>query len=239
MRSIFSKNTVFASLILSLSSLSSVSAADFQADLGFASEYVRQGMKQSSAKPVIQGNLIYTSQTGLYGGVWGSGVERGSQDSTRFELDGFVGFFLPLSTSFDLDIGYTYATFLGEEDTENDAYGETFVNILYDKSTTLGYRLNKDYMGSGEDLQVIELAQVYHMNDFSFEGSVRNYQYLDTTEDVNWGSENRDDYFHFRISAARSYKENHFSLGLERTNLNGDFDGGTQIVFTYARQFNF
>jgi uncharacterized protein (TIGR02001 family) len=239
MRSIFSKNTVFASLILSLSSFSSVSSADFQADLGFASEYVRQGIKQSSARPVIQGNLIYTSQTGLYGGAWISGVERGSQDSTRFELDGFAGFFLPLSTSFDLDIGYTYATFLGEEDTKDDAYGEAFVNILYDKSTTLGYRLSKDYMGSGEDLQVIELAQVYHMDDFSFEGSVRNYKYLEITEDVNWGSETRDDYFHFRIGAARTYKENHFSLGLERTNLSGEFDGGTQIIFTYARQFNF
>ncbi|HCM05862.1 MAG TPA: hypothetical protein DIC30_07620 [Oceanospirillales bacterium] len=239
MRSIFSKNTVFASLILSLSSFSSVSSADFQADLGFASEYVRNGIKQSSAKPVIQGNLIYTSQTGLYGGAWISGVERGSQDSTRFELDGFAGFFLPLSTSFDLDIGYTYATFLGEEDTEDDGYGETFVNVLYDKSTTLGYRYSADYMGSGEDLQVIELAHVYHMDDFSFEGSVRNYKYLEITEDVNWGSETRDDYFHFRIGAARAYKENHFSLGLERTNLSGEFDGGTQIIFTYARQFNF
>jgi uncharacterized protein (TIGR02001 family) len=239
MRSIFSKNTVFASLILSLSSLSSVSAADFQADIGFASEYVRQGMKQSGAKPVIQGNLIYTSQTGLYGGVWGSTVERGSPDSTRLELDGFTGYFLPLSTSFDLDIGYTYSTFWGEEDTKGDAYGETFVNVLYDKSTTVGYRYSADYMGSGEDLQVFELAHVYHMDDFSFEGSLRNYKYLDTTEDVNWGGDSRDDYFHFRISAARSYKENHFSLGLERTNLSSEFDGGTQIVFTYARQFNF
>lgn len=239
MRSIFSKNTVLASLFLSLSSLSSISSADFQADLGFASEYVRQGMKQSRAKPVIQGNLIYTSQTGLYGGIWGSGIERGSPDSTRFELDGFAGFFLPVTTSFDLDIGYTYATFLGEEDTEDDAYGEVFFNILYDEATTLGYRYSEDYMGYGESLQVIELAQVVHSNDFSFEGSVRNYKYLDTTETVNWGSESRDDYFHFRISAARSYNENHFSLGLERTNLSGSFDGGTQIVFTYARQFDF
>jgi|TARA_B110001454_G_C12718582_1_gene433680 uncharacterized protein (TIGR02001 family) len=239
MRSVFSKNAVFTSLILSLSALSPVSSADFQADLGFASEYVRQGMKQSRARPVAQGNLIYTSQTGLYGGVWGTGVERGSPDSTRFELDGFAGFYLPISTSFSADLGYTYATFLGEKDTDDDAYGEAFFNLLYDESTTLGYRYSDDYFGSGESLQVIELAQVIHSNDFSFEASIRNYKYLDTTEDVNWGSESRDDYFHFRISAARSYYQNNFSLSLERTNLGSQFDGGTQIVFTYARQFDF
>jgi uncharacterized protein (TIGR02001 family) len=246
MRSVFSKNVIFASLLLSLSSLSSISSADFQADAGFASEYVRQGLKQSGAKPVLQGNVIYRSQTGLYGGIWGSGIERGSSDSTRFEFDGFAGFYLPLTDSIDLDLGYTYATFVGESEAANNpygvssnAYGETFLNILINQTTTLGYRYSSDFFGTGEDQQVIELAQLFNYSEFTFETSVRNYKFLDTTETVNWGSESRDDYFHFRIGVARSYFTNHMALSLERTNLSSNFEGGTQIVFTYARQFDF
>ena len=162
MRSVFSKNVIFTSLLLSLSSVSLNSSAEFQADVGFASEYVRQGIKQSNAKPVFQGNVIFHSQTGLYGGLWGSGINRGSPDSTRFELDGFAGFYLPLTESIDLDIGYTHATFLGETDaSENpygvsdNSYGEGFLNILINQSTTLGYRYSPDFFGSGEDQQVI------------------------------------------------------------------------------------
>lgn len=239
MRSVFSKNALFASLLLSLTSISSLTSADFQADAGFASEYVRQGIKQSSAKPVLQGNILYRSQTGLYGGIWGSGIERGSKDSTRFEFDGFAGFYLPLTESIDLDLGYTYATFVGERDTKDNAYGETFVNVLLNQSTTLGYRYSTDFFGTGEDQQVIELAQLFNFSAFTFEASVRNYKYMNITDDVNWGSDTRDDYFHFRVGVARSYFSNHMALSIERTNLSSDFDGGTQIVFTYARQFDF
>ena len=246
MRSVFSKNVIFTSLLLSFSSVSLNSSAEFQADVGFASEYVRQGIKQSNAKPVFQGNVIFHSQTGLYGGLWGSGINRGSPDSTRFELDGFAGFYLPLTESIDLDIGYTHATFVGETDaSENpygvsdNSYGEGFLNILINQSTTIGYRYSPDFFGSGEDQQVIEFAQLYNFSAFTFEGSVRNYKYMDTTETVNWGSESRDDYFHFRIGVSRSYFTNHMALSLERTNLSSKFDGGTQIVFTYARQFDF
>ncbi len=238
MRSVLSKKAVFAAVLLSLSSFPSISLADFQADAGFASEYVRQGIKQSSSNPVLQGNVIYRSQTGLYGGIWGSGIDRGSPDSTRFEFDGFAGLYLPLTQSIDLDLGYTYATFVGESDISND-YGETFINILYDQSTTLGYRYSADFFGTGEDQQVIELAQLFNYSAFTFEASVRNYKYINTTETVNWGSESRDDYFHFRVGVARSYFANHMALSIERTNLSSDFSGGTQIVFTYARQFDF
>lgn len=236
MRSVLSKNAWLSSLLFSFSALS---YADFQADAGFASEYVRQGIKQSSAKPVLQGNVLYTSQTGLYGGIWGTGVERGSPDSTALELDGFVGFYFPVNDNVALDVGYMRATFFGEKTTDDDTYGEGFFNLLLNQSTTFGYRYSPDFLGSGEDLQTLEAAQLYTYGDFTFEGSVRQYQYLETTDTVNWGSESRDDYFHFRLGISRSYYQHHMALGLERTNLSSEFDGGTQIVFTYSRQFDF
>lgn len=226
-------------LLALLFTASSVSQADIVLDAGFASEYVRDGIKQSKAKPVLQLNGLYSSQTGLYGGAWLSGVERGSQDSTRFEIDGYAGWYIPFNAFLAIDLGYTHAEFLGDADTKKQAYGEGFFNFLINDETTLGYRLAEDYMGSGENLQTLELAHTINTGEFGFELSARQYRYLKTTEDVNWGSESRADYFHFRLGVARNYFEHNLGLSLEKTNLSSDYDGGTQIIFTYSRAFSF
>lgn len=231
--------TKLAAIAGCLMSLSSVSNADFEVDLGFASEYVRDGIKQSNAKPVLQLGGLYSSQSGLYGGLWMSGIERGSPDSTRFELDGYAGFYYPLTSFMALDLGYTRATFLGDADTSKQAYNEGFFNILLNNETTLGYRLANDYLGSGVDLQTLELAHTINSGEFGFEFSTRQHRYLKVSEDVNWGNENRDNYFHFRVGVARSYNEHNLSLGIEKSNLSSSFDASTHIVFTYARNFQF
>ena len=94
-------------------------------------------------------------------------------------------------------------------------------------------------MGSGESLQTLELAHTVNSGEFGFEFSTRQYRYLNTTEDVNWGSESRDNYFHFRIGVARNYFQHNLGLSLEKTNLSSEFDGSTQIIFTYSRAFSF
>ncbi|CCK76111.1 conserved hypothetical protein [Oleispira antarctica RB-8] len=228
-----------STLLAFLLSVSSISQADIQLDAGFASEYVRDGIKQSKAKPVIQLDGIYTSQLGFYGGAWLSGVERGSPDSTRFELDGFAGWYIPFTSFLAVDLGYTRATFLGDAQATKQAYGEGFFNLLLNDATTFGYRLADDYMGSGESLQTLELAHTVNSGEFGFEFSTRQYRYLNTTEDVNWGSESRDNYFHFRIGVARNYFQHNLGLSLEKTNLSSEFDGSTQIIFTYSRAFSF
>lgn len=231
--------TKLAAIAGCLMSLSSVSNADFEVDLGFASEYVRDGIKQSNAKPVLQLGGLYSSQSGLYGGLWMSGIERGSPDSTRFELDGYAGFYYPVTSFMALDLGYTRATFLGDAETSKQAYNEGFFNILLNNETTLGYRLANDYLGTGVDLQTLELAHTINSGEFGFEFSTRQHRYLKVSEEVNWGNENRDNYFHFRVGVARSYNEHNLSLGIEKSNLSSSFDASTHIVFTYARNFQF
>jgi uncharacterized protein (TIGR02001 family) len=228
-----------STLLALLLAVSNVSQADIQLNAGFASEFVRDGIKQSNAKPVLQLDAIYTSQLGFYGGAWMSGVERGAPDSTRFEIDGFAGWYIPFTSYLALDLGYTRATFVGDAEATKQAYGEGFFNVLLNDATTLGYRLSDDYMGSGEALQTLELAHTVNAGEFGFEVSTRQYRYLKITDDVNWGGKNRDDYFHFRLGVARNYFEHNMGLALEKTNLSSEFDGSTQIVFTYSRNFSF
>jgi uncharacterized protein (TIGR02001 family) len=250
MRHLFSGSTFFTSLAGSRSFAGKlvatgclfaapVSHADLQLDLGFASEYVRAGIKQSNAEPVLQAGGLYASQLGFYAGAWMSGINRGSPGSTRFELDGFAGFYLPLTSFAAIDLGFTRATFLGDADTSKQAYGEGFFNLLLNDETTLGYRLADDYLGSGETLQTLELAHTINSGEFGFEFSSRQYRYLKISEEVNWGNENRDDYFSFRIGVARSYHDHNLSLAIEKTNLSSQFDAGTQVVFSYSRKFEF
>jgi uncharacterized protein (TIGR02001 family) len=228
-----------STLLAFMLAVSNISQADIQLNAGFASEFVRDGIKQSNARPVLQLDAIYTSQLGFYGGAWISGVERGSPDSTRFELDGFAGWYIPLTNYLALDLGYTRATFLGDAEATKQAYGEGFFNVLLNDETTVGYRLTDDYLGSGEALQTIELAHTVNAGEFGFEISTRQYRYLKVTDDVNWGGKNRDNYFHFRLGVARNYFEHNMGLSFERTNLSSEFDASTQIVFTYSRNFSF
>ena len=230
------KLSLLASCLLSFSQ---VSSADFELDLGFASEFVRQGIKQSGSEPILQAGGLYASQLGLYGGLWMTGVDRGNGDSTRFELDSHVGFYYPLTTFMAIDLGATRANFLGDAKASKQAYNEGFVNILFDDATTLGYRLAEDYLGTGKPLQTIELAYTMNRGSFGFEFSARQYRYLEISEDVNWGNEHRDDYFHFRLGVARTYGAHNLSFGVERTNLSSQYSGGTQLLFTYSRNFSF
>lgn len=235
MRSSFTSGILLAVFL----SVTSASQADVKLDVGFASEYVRDGIKQSNAKPVIQLGGLYSSDLGLYGGTWLSGIERGTPDSTRFEIDGFVGWYIPFTTFLAVDLGYTRATFVGDAKASKETYGEGFLNLLLNDETTFGYRLANDYMGSGQALQTLELAHTVTSGEFGFEFSSRQYRYLKTTDDVNWGSKNNNNYFHFRAGVARSYYDHNMSLALEKTNLSSQFDGSTQIIFTYSRSFGF
>ena len=213
-------------------------SADFSLQAGAASEFIRQGVKQSSGLPVLQGGALYTHDTGFYGGLWGTTMNR-KDDDTMFEIDGYAGWYVPLFTYTALDLGYTQYTFHGDSDIDSQDYGEGFLNILLSDAVTLGYRNAPDFQGSGETLQTLELGYTYNGQEFGFEASVRQYRYLQITDDVNFGGTHTDDYFHFRLGMARTYGENELSLAFEKTNLNKEFDGNTQIIFTYSRNFSF
>lgn len=225
--------------LFSLAVFSPLSQADFKLDVGGTSEYVRDGIKQSSARPVLQLSGLYASQTGLYGGLWMSGVERGNRDSTRFELASYAGFYLPLTSFMAVDLGATRFNFHGDAQGSKDAYNEGFFNLLLFDATTLGYRLADDYMGNGETLQRLELAHVINAGSFGFEMSVRQYRYLKLSEEANWGNPHRDDYFHFKFGVVRNYGPHNLDLSIEKTNLSSKYDGNTQLVFTYSRSFDF
>lgn len=214
------------------------SQADFDLQLGASSEYVRQGIKESSSTPTLHAGLTYSHQSGLYAGGWVTQMNR-RKDKTQAEVDYYAGWYLPITTQVATDIGYTRYTFHGDKITDPMAYGEGFFNLLLWDSLTLGYRHSDNFKDSDEELQTLEVAQSFIGEEFSFELSMRQYRFLKLSEQANFGSSNQDDYFHFRMGVARTFADSDISLSLERTNLNDEFDGSTQILLDYNRHFSF
>ena len=229
---------LLSSVMLSCLVFASPSKADLNLQIGLGSEYIRQGLKESSGLPVVQAGAFYTHSTGLYSGAWGSMINQSKTDINS-EVDFVGGWYLPVTTGLALDLGATRYTFHGDDEVAAEDYNEGFLNVLLWDSVTLGYRRSENFKNTDSALQTLELAKVFNGEEFGFELSVRQYRYLSINEDVNFGSDTRDNYFHFRLGVARSFNQNDYSLAFERTNLGSDYDGGTHILFNYTRNFDF
>lgn len=211
--------------------------ADVTADLGVTSEFVRDGISQTSGKAAWQAGMTATHNSGFYAGAWGSNVDHGSADSLHSEWDVFGGANLPLWRAWSVDASLTRFTFHGDAEEKGDAYNETALRLLWDNNLTLGYRAADGYYGSDYNLHTLETAYTFQTGSFSIELYGANHRLDGTDETTNFGSSTADDYWHFRVGAARTWNHWDYRLTLERTNLGGDFDAGTLIQFSVHRFF--
>lgn len=231
-RAVLSASTALALLA------SPLSQAEFQAHIGATSEYIRDGISYTRGNPTLQGGLMYQHSSGVYGGIWGSGVEM-KEDSPDFETDAYLGWYLPLSDRFAIDTSVTHYQFIGDSDVEIDAYNELTVRALYDDALLIGWRQAPDYLGSEHKKSAWELGYTVHTGSFSIEMLTARHRYHSYDDDFNFGDDRRDNYWQFRLGVGRSYGPYDYQLSLERTNLGNDFDGGTNFLFSVQRYFSF
>ena len=227
--------TLFATAALAISATST--HAEINADLGLSSEYVRDGISQSGCNVAIQAGATATSNTGFYGGIWGSQVDRNG-DKVQAEFDAFGGVYVPLSERFAVDLGATRYTFHGDMDRDGDNYNEAFARILFNDALTLGTRYSDAYMGSNYAHRSLELGYTMTRGTFSIELFTAQHRYLEIDENVNYGAEHQDDYWQFRVGVGRTYNKWDYRFVLDRTNLGSDYDAGTTIQFSVHRYFN-
>src|SRR3982751_2782637 len=89
---------------------SSASAADVSGQFGLVSDYRYRGVSLSRGRPAVQGSLTIEHDSGLYGEIWGSTLERPG-DPTDAEVDFTVGYSKDLSQSFSIDLSGSYFTY--------------------------------------------------------------------------------------------------------------------------------
>ncbi len=217
--------------------VTSTSHAELSANLGLVSEYMRDGISETRGEYAAQLGTTYIHTSGLYGGLWASELKH-NDDHTHSEWDLFGGFSHPISHNWGIDLGVTRNTFLGDWESNQQSYGEGFLRATYNQSLVLGIRQTSNFMGSEFPRRVLEASYTLHTASFDFEFYTAQHRYLEIDDDYNFGNDNRDSYWHFRVGVERTYHQYDYRLTLERTNLTSDYDAGTTFQFGIHRYFD-
>ena len=90
-------------LLLLVGMLAVPSFAAVSANVSFTTDYIWRGMTQTDGS-AMQGGFDYESETGFYGGIWGSNVNFG--DGNGAELDYYDGYVFDVSENVEMDVGF-------------------------------------------------------------------------------------------------------------------------------------
>ena len=113
-------------ILVGLTSVLSVNAAEFESNVALSSEYIWRGVPQTNGEPAISGGFDISGENGLYFGTWASNVEWG--DDSALELDWYAGYSNELESGITYDIGYLAYTYPGEEDLD---FEEIYLGLSY------------------------------------------------------------------------------------------------------------
>ena len=106
-----SSSLLLACAIVAFQAPGSARAADTPAwtvsgNVALLSDYLFRGVSQTQGKPTVQGTLDFTHASGLYLGVFGSGVSNAAYNNTSgSEIDLYGGYRHPLSETGNIDAG--------------------------------------------------------------------------------------------------------------------------------------
>jgi uncharacterized protein (TIGR02001 family) len=138
------------SLFLAMALISSPAFAEdspFTANVALTTDYVFRGISQSNEEPTIQGGMDWASAgTGLYAGVWASGVDFA--DATT-EMD-FYGGISKTIDKLTWDLGGIYYYYPGSDASRNYDFWELAAAVGYDfdvVQATASLNYSPDYFG--------------------------------------------------------------------------------------------
>jgi uncharacterized protein (TIGR02001 family) len=213
-------------------------AADspFTGNVALTTDYVFRGISQSNEEPTIQGGMDWVgADSGLYAGVWGSGVDF--TDATT-EID-FYGGISKTVDDLTWDLGAIYYYYPGADDSRNYDFWELAAAVGYDfnfmqVAASLNY--SPDYFASSGDAWYPAVnVSVPLPKGFSANAGYA-YQWID--DNAAFGTA---DYGTWSVGVG--YDIEGFNLGLKYidTDLNETSecaDGcGARVVFTVSRSF--
>lgn len=229
------KHTYRLGFALLTALLGNTAYAEVSADIGLATDYIREGIKTTGGNLTLQGGINGSHRWGFYAGLWGSTLNYKRND--RFaEWDAYAGWYLPVTNSLAFDVGATRHQFVGD-DLDSD-YDSWHIKLLAWDGLTLGYHRSERFFNGPFAHRRWELAYTYNAGEWSIEGYTAHHRYLDTDDEFNWGSKSRDDYWQFRFGLGRSHKQWNYTLTVDGTTLPGRFDGGLSINLGIHRQFD-
>ncbi|KAF1685466.1 hypothetical protein B1992_12030 [Pseudoxanthomonas broegbernensis] len=173
------------------------------------SDYVWRGASQSDENPTAQAGLTYTSSSGVYAGVWGSGVDFGPGDPD-LEVDYFVGYNVDLSESVNFDVLLNRYSYPGAADLN---FNELAATAAFAETYRLTVAYSNDFGGSDTDAWYFAGGASWGLpNDFSLDAGV-GYSKFDSAYS--------DNYVDWNIGVSKSWGLFTAALGYHGVDGNG------------------
>ena len=211
------RNVFRAALAVSLAGIPLAAAnADVTANIGASTNYVWRGVTQTNDKPAVSGGLDFSSDSGVYIGVWSSTVDF---DNPGYEFDAYMGYSNSIGNA-DFDFGvihYAYPLHDESDFTEFVASG-SFAGI----GLTVNQLLDAEF--TDDPYTYFNLAySIPITGDFELSVYGGSYRFDDQA----------NDYSHYGISVSKTL----FSIAVEKNNGRAGLDDSVRVSVGATYEF--
>lgn len=210
-----------------LVNIPTVQAADIEANVALATDYVFRGFSQTNEEPAISGGFDYDFGNGFSVGTWASNVNFG--DSTSSEVDLYGGYSFEVSDGVSIDLSYVYFAYPGETDSLN--YSEFVAGVgVGDLGFSLVY--SPDYFGSESDAIVLNADYAKSLGENL--GLSVHLGYSDVDED-NFFDAGENSYIDYSIGLSTTAAGVDLGLTLYGTDLDNIDAADDRVVFSISK----
>ena len=229
--------TMPLAIFCSCSLMTSQALAQWSSTVTLVSDYLFNGVSQTSEDPALQASIDWAGDAGVYAGTWASYIDFGGTDETDLEWDFYLGYYTNLTENLDLDIGIAQYTYRGAPVSDDYDYAEAYVKFNFSTGTYVNVWYAWDYFGTDAGHYIIMLGQTLELAenwslDIAVDRSV-------STDEDKWEWGNSSAYTHAKLHVLTSYHGWNFAAGVETTSLDDDdgFNADTTLVFSVSRTF--
>lgn len=120
-------------------------AAEWNANVAVASDYIVRGLTRSRKSAVVQGSISLQGEQPWAAGVWASSVELFDGAGRHAEVDYFLAGELPLSRDWRLGGQATHYDFTGESSSFSYDYTEFTASLSYQDTITASVAWSPEY----------------------------------------------------------------------------------------------
>jgi uncharacterized protein (TIGR02001 family) len=136
-----------------------LAAFNINAEVALTTDYRFRGISQTDEEAAVQGGFTVDHKTGVYGGVWASSMQSGS------EVDYFAGYNFDLA-SLNIGAEYRYYDYTGDYAVDPD-YDEWSLTASA-MGASVGVIYSEDYSGSGSEYIRYGVAYTVPVGPVSF-----------------------------------------------------------------------
>lgn len=206
------------------------SAAEVEANVALATDYVFRGFSQTDEDPAISGGFDYSFDNGFSIGTWASNVNFG--DDASAEIDLYAGYGFEIAQDTSLDLTYVYYVYPGETDALN--YSEFQASVSFSNNVSLGLIYSPDYFGS--DDSAIILNADYSIGLSENFGLDLHVGYSDVDSD-SFFDDGEDSYVDYSAALTTSTAGVDLALTYYGTDLDDIDAADDRIVFSISKSF--